>query len=72
VDANVIRAFISDTTNKALVHELERCKPRTMWELLDLATSHASDKEAVCPIFCKHKGKAQANPQMRLRTTIDE
>jgi hypothetical protein len=68
----MIRAFISGTTNKALVHELERCKPRTTWELLDLATSHASDEEAVCPIFCKHKGKAQVNPQMRLRTTIDE
>jgi hypothetical protein len=72
VDVDVIGAFMSGTTNKALIHELERCKPRTTQELLDLATSHASDEEAVCAIFCKHKGKAQANPQMRLRTAIGE
>jgi hypothetical protein len=30
--------------------------------LLDLATSHASGEEAVHAIFCKHKGKAQAEP----------
>jgi inhibitor of KinA sporulation pathway (predicted exonuclease) len=42
VDADVIGAFISSTTNEALVHELGRNKPRTTRELLDLATSHAS------------------------------
>jgi len=30
VDADVIGAFISSTTNEALVHELGRNKPRTM------------------------------------------
>ena len=51
MDVDVIRAFISGTTNEALVHELGRCKPRTMRELLDLATSHASGEEAVYAIF---------------------
>jgi hypothetical protein len=55
---DVIRAFISSTTNEALIHELERCKLRTMQELLNLATSHASSEEAVWAIFCKYKGKA--------------
>jgi hypothetical protein len=41
VDADVIGAFISSTTNEALMHELGRNKP-TMRELLDPATSHAS------------------------------
>jgi hypothetical protein len=58
----MIRAFISDLTNEALVHELIRCKPRTTQELLDLMTSHASGEEAVHAIFCKYKGKAQAKP----------
>ena len=62
VDADVIEAFISGTTNKALIHELRRSKPRTAQELIDLATSHASDEEAVRAIFCKYKGKAQAEP----------
>jgi hypothetical protein len=34
-------------TNEALVHELERSKPRMTWELLDLDTSHAFGEEAV-------------------------
>jgi hypothetical protein len=58
----MIRVFISGTTNEALIHELGRCKPRTMWELLDLTTSHASSKKAIRAIFCKYKGKAQAGP----------
>jgi hypothetical protein len=62
MDVDVIRAFISDTTNEALVHELRHCKPRTTRELLDLATSHASSEEAVHAIFCKHKGKTQTEP----------
>jgi hypothetical protein len=72
VDADVIRVFISDMTNKALVHELGHCKPQTTRELLDLATSHASSKEVVHAIFCKHKGKAQAEPIDEVRTTISK
>jgi hypothetical protein len=60
MDADVIGAFISGMTNEALIHELRRCKPRMMRELLDLATNHASRDEAVHAILCKHKGKAQA------------
>ena len=62
VDADVIGAFISSMTNEALVHELGRYKLWTTRELLDLATSHPSGKEAVCAIFYKYKGKAQAEP----------
>jgi hypothetical protein len=58
----MIRVFISNTTNEALVHELIRCKQRTTRELLDLATSHGSGEEAVRAIFCKYKGMAQAEP----------
>jgi hypothetical protein len=52
MDADVIGAFISGTTNKALVHELGHYKPRMTRELLDLATSHASSDEAIHAIFC--------------------
>jgi hypothetical protein len=58
VDAVMIRAFISSVTSEALIHDLERYKPRMTWELLDLATSHASGEESVRAIFCKYKGKA--------------
>ena len=60
MDVDVI--FISGTTNKALIHELGRYKPRMMQELLDLMTSHTSSEEAIHAIFCKYKGKAQAEP----------
>jgi hypothetical protein len=49
-------------TNEALVQELRSSKPQRTQELLDLATSHASDEEVVRAIFCKYKGKAQAEP----------
>jgi hypothetical protein len=60
VDADVIGVFISGMTNEVLVHELGRYKLRMMQGLLNLATSHASSEEAIHVIFCKHKGKAQA------------
>jgi predicted acetyltransferase len=72
VDAYVIKVFISDMTNEALVHELGHCKPQTTWELLDLATSHTSGEEVIHAIFCKHKGKAQAKPIDEVRTAIRE
>ena len=62
VDADMIGAFISSTTNEALIHELGRSKTWTMRELLNLETSHASNEEAVRAVFCKYKGKAQAKP----------
>jgi hypothetical protein len=58
----VIGAFISGMTNVALIHELKHCKPWTTRELLDLMTSHASGKEAICATFYKYKDKAQAKP----------
>ena len=60
VDTDMIGAFISGTSNEALIHELERCKPWTTRELLDLTTNHVSSEEAVRAILCKYKSKAQA------------
>jgi hypothetical protein len=50
-DANVIGAFLSGMTCESLVHKLGRKGPRMTKVLLDIATSHASDKEAVGAIF---------------------
>lgn len=50
-DAEVIGAFLSGTTSKALVHKLGRKRPRTTKELLDIATSHAAGEEAVGALF---------------------
>jgi hypothetical protein len=58
----MIGAFIFGMTNEAFIHELRHYKPRLMQELLDLMTSHASGEEAIRAIFCKYKGKAQAEP----------
>ena len=60
VDTDMIRAFIFNMTNKALVHELGCYKSRTTRELLDLVTSHTFGEEVVRAIFCKYKCKAQA------------
>ena len=58
-DADIIIAFLFGTTCESLVHKL-RCKgPWTTKELLNIATSHASDEEAVGAIFDRPKGKAK-------------
>ena len=67
MDTDVIGAFISGTSNEALIHELERCKPWTTRELLDLTTNHVSSEEVACAILCKYKGKAQAKPMDKAR-----
>jgi hypothetical protein len=43
----VINAFIYGTTCEALIHTLGCETPRTMRELLDIATQYAIGKEAV-------------------------
>ncbi|XP_066392689.1 uncharacterized protein [Miscanthus floridulus] len=53
-----IRRF-SWTTCESLVDKLGHKGPRTTKELLDIATSHASGKEAVGAIFNHSKGKAK-------------
>jgi hypothetical protein len=56
-DADVIRAFIADTTCRELVHELD-CKSSTKsTELLDITTNFATGEEAVGAIFPDAKGK---------------
>ena len=59
VDADIIGAFLSRTTCESLVYKLGHKGPRTTKELLDIATIHASGKEAVGAIFDRSKGKAK-------------
>jgi hypothetical protein len=52
-DTGVISAFILGTTNKTMVHKLDRKSPQMMKELLDIATSHTLGEE-VGAIFDRH------------------
>ena len=58
-DADVIGAFLSETTYESLVHKLGRSGPQTTKELLDIATSHAFGEEAVGAVFDRTDGKAR-------------
>jgi hypothetical protein len=62
-NADVVSTFLSRTTWKSLVHKLGCRKPRTTRELLDIATNHASSKEAARVVFtdgwAKGKGKRE-------------
>ena len=53
--------FLSRMTYESLIHNLGCLKPRTTRDLLDIATNHASDEEAVGAIFNagRDKGKAK-------------
>ena len=51
VDADIIGTFLSWTHCKTLVHKLGCQKLRTMHELLEIATNHASGEEAVGAVF---------------------
>ena len=61
VDADVISAFLSGTTCESLIHKLGCLKPCTTCNLLDVATNHASNEEAVGVVFNggQDKGKAK-------------
>jgi len=58
-NANVIGAFLSKTTCESLAHKLGCKNPRTIRELHDIATSHASGEEVVGAIFDRNKDKAK-------------
>jgi hypothetical protein len=58
-DTDVIGAFLTGTTCESLVHKLGRKSPRTIKELLDIMTNHASSEEVVGAIFDRAKGKAK-------------
>jgi hypothetical protein len=58
-DADIISAFLSETTNKTLVHKLRQKSSWTTKELLDITTSHASGEEAVRAIFDRAHHKAK-------------
>jgi hypothetical protein len=46
-DVNIILEFWSGTNYQTLLHELSRDQPKTMKELLNIATRHASGEEAI-------------------------
>ena len=48
---DVISAFLTGTTYESLIHKLGYLKPHTTRDLLDIATNHASDEEAVEAVF---------------------
>ena len=62
---DVISAFLYGTTCESLIHKLGCIKPRTTRDLLDIATNHASDEEAVGAVFSggRDKGKAKHEEQ---------
>src|SRR4029453_13193383 len=60
-NAEVIGAFLSGTTCETLVHKLSCLKPKSVSELLDVATSHASGEDAVHAIFDKGSGKTRVD-----------
>ena len=49
-DAEIIGAFTFGTTCETLIRELGVCKPRTVKQLLDLATDHAEGEEALSAV----------------------
>jgi hypothetical protein len=65
VNTDVVSAFLSGTTCKFLIHKLGCQKPHTTRELLNIATNHASSKEAVGAVFTdgRAKGKAKREDQ---------
>ena len=65
INANVISAFLSETTCESLIHKLGCLKPRTTRDLLDITTNHASGEEAVGEVFNGgwDKGKAKREDQ---------
>jgi hypothetical protein len=56
-DADVISAFWSVTNYGTLVHELCHDQPKTMKELLDITTRHASGEEVAMAVFIQNSGK---------------
>jgi hypothetical protein len=52
-------AFLSRTTCKELVRELDHNTPTTANELMDIITNYTASEEAVCAIFCGDQGKGK-------------
>ena len=65
IDANVISAFLSGTTCESLIHKRVCLKPGTTRDLLNIATNHASGKEAVGAVSNggRDNGKAKREDQ---------
>jgi hypothetical protein len=57
-DADVISAFWFGMNCRTQVHELSHDQPKTIKELLNITTMHASGEEVVGAIFIQSSGKA--------------
>ena len=57
-DAEIIGAFTFGTTSETLVRDLGVRKPRTVKELLDLATNHAEEEDALSMMLRRGKSAA--------------
>jgi hypothetical protein len=55
--SEIVHTFLEGTTYRDLVREIGRSPPVDSNELFDIATSFASDEEAVGAIFDGKKGK---------------
>jgi hypothetical protein len=53
MDADVVTTFFSGTSNRGLVHELGRMKPRTTKKLLDIATNYAAGRKQLTLLSTK-------------------
>ena len=58
---DIINTFLFGMTCESLIHKLGYLKPRTIRDLLDIATNHASSEEVVRAVFNRgwDKGKAK-------------
>ena len=52
--------FLYGTTYESLIHKLSCLKPHTTYDLLNIATNHASSKEAVGAVFSGGRDKGMA------------
>jgi hypothetical protein len=59
IDSEVILVFTFGTNCETLVHKLGRRQPKTVKQLLDLATNHASGEEAVAAILNSSSAKGK-------------
>jgi hypothetical protein len=69
-DADIISTFWDSTTSHTLVHELSHEQLKTTKELLDIATQHASGKEAIGAAFILGNAGAAANDGWATPTSL--
>jgi hypothetical protein len=56
-DTDIISTFWFNNSYQTLVHEFGHHQPKTMKELLDIATRHASGEKVAGAVFIQDNGK---------------